>query len=145
MWSHTIKICVLDSTRQTLVSHLSDHDSVVEIGIGRRTAVARDLAQRGVDVTATDIHDREVPDGVRFVIDDITDPDYRIYEGTDAIYALNLPPELHRPALAVALNVGASFSFTTLGGDQPAIPVSRRSIPGETLYLQKDFNRPPGE
>ena len=141
MWSHTIKICVLDLTRQTLVSHLSDHDSVVEIGIGRRTAVARDLAQRGVDVTATDIHEREVPDGVRFVIDDVTDPDYRIYEGVDAIYALNLPPELHRSALEVAREADADLLFTTLGGDQPAVPVERRTVETGTLYVARAMSQ----
>ena len=133
--SHPIKICVLESTRLALVEQLSSADSVVEIGIGRRVSVARALAAAGVDVTATDVHEREVPPDVRFVIDDVTAPDLSVYAGADVIYALNLPPELHWPARDVAETVGARLCFTTLGGDQPEFPVTRLTIPGETLYL----------
>ncbi|WP_207591891.1 UPF0146 family protein [Halomontanus rarus] len=122
-----------------LADRLEEYDRVVEVGIGRRTDLARALADRGVAVTATDVYPRPVPDGVRFVEDDIVTPRLEVYEGCDAIYALNLPPELHRPALAVAREVDAEFLFTTLGGDQPAVPVRRETIAtdgvGETLYV----------
>ena len=123
-----------DDTRRALVDSLSGYHSLVEIGIGRRTAVARALAARGASVTATDIAERAVPDGVTFALDDVTDPSLDVYEGAEALYALNLPPELHRPAADVAANVGAVFLFTTLGGDQPTIPVTRETLPDETLY-----------
>ena len=128
---------MLEPTRQALVDHLSDADSVVEIGIGRRVSVARSLATAGVDVTATDIRDREVPSGVTFVVDDVTAPDRSVYDGADVIYALNLPPELHRPARELTEDIGARLYFTTLGGDQPEIPVTRLTIPGETLYVSE--------
>lgn len=109
-------------------------ERAVEIGIGRRTDVASALAERGVTVVATDVRPRTVPEPVEFVIDDIVEPTLSVYKGADVIYALNLPPELHGPALAVARRVGADFRFTTLGGDEPAIPVERTTLPGETLY-----------
>jgi uncharacterized UPF0146 family protein len=117
-----------------LADRLARYDSVVEIGIGRRTDVARALAERGVAVTATDVHDRVVPDGVTFVVDDVTDPDTSVYAHADAVYALNAPPELHRPLRDVASAADADLLFTTLGGDQPSIPVDRETIPGDTLY-----------
>ena len=123
----------------TLLETLSDYDRVVEVGIGRRTDVAAALAGRGVDVTATDVHDRESPANVRFVRDDIVDPDPDLYVDADAIYALNLPPELHQPALDVAREAGADFLFTTLGGDQPAVPVERRTIDAGTLYVARSM------
>jgi len=88
-------------------------------------------------VTVTDIVDRraDVPPAVTFVVDDITTPNHTIYEDTEAIYALNMPPELHRPTLEVARRVNADFLFTTLGGDPPTVPVERRSIPLDTLYV----------
>ncbi|ELZ20509.1 hypothetical protein C477_06361 [Haloterrigena salina JCM 13891] len=122
---------------ETLLETLTEYDRLVEVGIGRRTDVAAALADRGVAVTATDVHDRPVPDGVRFVRDDIVDPDPAVYAAADAIYALNLPPELHRPALAVAREADADLLFTTLGGDQPAIPVERRTIETGTLYVAR--------
>ncbi|WP_211330709.1 UPF0146 family protein [Halalkalicoccus subterraneus] len=121
--------------RDALADELARYDPLVEIGIGRRPAVARALVDRGCRVTATDVHPRETPDGVRFILDDVVDPDYAIYADAGALYALNCPPELHRPARDLARRVGAAFLFTTLGGDGPAVPVSRRTLPSETLFV----------
>lgn len=122
-----------------LVDRLSSVGSVVEVGVGNRPGVAGRLARRGVSVTATDIDARQVPEGVRFVVDDVTDPDPSVYAGSDVVFARNLPPELHRPARAVARAAGAAFWFTTLGGDPPAVPAEAEQLPGgETLYRATD-------
>ncbi len=129
----------MTDTTDPLVDRLASVDSVVEVGIGNHPDVAGALAERGVDVTATDIVEREAPDGVRFVVDDILDPDQSVYAGCDIVFARNLPPELHRPTLTVADDVDAAFWFTTLGGDQPTVAVDREQLPGgETLYRAKD-------
>jgi uncharacterized UPF0146 family protein len=125
-------------TRDALAGRLSAFERLVEVGIGRRTDLARALADAGASVTATDVRPREVPDGVRFVDDDLRDPDPTVYRDADAVYALNLPPELHRPALDAAERADAAFLFTTLGGDQPAVPVARETLPGETLYVARE-------
>lgn len=123
-----------DAARDALVSRLSDYECVVEVGIGRRVGLARALVATGTAVTATDIQPRAVPDGVTFVRDDVTDPRRGLYADADAIYARNLPPELHRPTRDLAHDVGAECLFTTLGGDQPTVPVSRETVPGDTLF-----------
>lgn len=109
------------------------------MGVGRRPDVARALAVAGHTVTAVDVRECPVPDGVRFVRDDIVARSQRDdpgpYRGAGAVYALNLPPELHRPARDVARRVGADFCFTTLGYDGPAVPVERETLPGETLFV----------
>ncbi|TMT77644.1 hypothetical protein E2L06_14905 [Haloterrigena sp. H1] len=120
-----------------MIDYLTAYQRVVEVGIGHRTDLARALAERGVSVTATDIYDRDVPDDVTFVRDDIVDPEPSVYADVDAIYARNLPPELHRPALAVARDADADFLFTTLGGDQPAVPVERKTVESGTLYVAR--------
>jgi uncharacterized UPF0146 family protein len=125
-------------TRRAIVRRLSDFEALVEVGVGNRLAVAAALADAGKAVTATDVRPREVPDVVGFERDDVTDPDPAVYRDADAVYALNLPPELHRPALDVAKNADAAFLFTTLGGDQPAIPVTRETIPGETVFVARE-------
>jgi len=112
---------------------LAEFDRLVEVGIGRRPNVAATLAASGHAVTATDVHEREVPDGVRFVVDDVTDPD-------PAVYALNCPPELHRALLDVAERADAACLFTTLGGDQPAVPVDRRTVETGTLFVARTRN-----
>lgn len=126
---------------EAICAHLERYDRVVEVGIGRRIDLAAALADRGVSVTAVDVHDRDVPDGVTFVRDDIFDPDLSAYADAGAIYALNLPPELHRPTLAIARAVDAAFAFTTLGTEQPLVPVERRPIPGDTLYVATSTSR----
>ncbi|WP_175416335.1 UPF0146 family protein [Natrinema versiforme] len=123
-----------------IIDYVDEYEQVVEIGIGRRTEVARALAKRGVSVTATDVHDRDVPAGVQFVRDDIVDPDPSVYADADAVYARNLPPELHRPALEAARAADADFLFTTLGGDQPAVPVERVTIETGTLYVARTLS-----
>jgi len=120
-----------------MIDYLDTYERVVEVGIGRRTDLARALAKQGVSVTATDVYERTVPDGVAFVRDDVVDPEPVVYADADAIYARNLPPELHRPTLEVARDVDADFVFTTLGGDQPAVPVERKTIETGTVYVAR--------
>jgi uncharacterized UPF0146 family protein len=130
------------SRTDALVDRLADYDRVVEVGIGRRSDVAAGLAERGVSVLATDVHGRSVPDCVEFARDDVTDPDPAVYEGADAVYALHCPPELQRPTLSVARSAGATFLFTTLGGDPAVVPVRRERIPGGVLFRA---DPPPGD
>jgi hypothetical protein len=132
------------STRRdtALVGRLSGYASAVEVGVGRRPDVAAGLADAGVAVTATDVVDRDVPAEVSFVRDDIVVASERDHPGATyeaaLLYGLNLPPELHRPALDVAREVGADFLFTTLGYDSPAVPCETETITdGETLYAAR--------
>jgi len=133
------------STRRdtALVARLSGYASAVEIGVGRRPDVAAGLADAGVSVTATDVVAVDLPPSVPFVRDDVVaaserDHPGRIYE-VELLYGLNLPPELHRPALEVAEAVDADFLFTTLGGDPAAVPARPGSLPGGvTLYVARE-------
>lgn len=111
--------------------------------MGRRSAVAAGLADAGVAVTATDVVDCDVPVEVSFVRDDIVVASERDHPGATyeaaLLYGLNLPPELHRPALDVAREVDADFVFTTLGYDSPTVPCTTEALPaGETLYVARD-------
>lgn len=126
---------------EALVEALADHERLLEVGIGRRTDVAAGLTERGRSVTAMDVTPRDVPDGVEFVQDDVTDPDLEYYGAIDAVYALNLPPELHRPTADLAEQLDAACHFTTLGGEPPTVPVDTTQLPGETLYTVTGRNR----
>jgi uncharacterized UPF0146 family protein len=125
---------VREVTVDAIATRLATHDRVVEVGIGHHAAVASALFEAGVAVTATDIDERPVPDGATFVRDDVTDPAVGVYDGAEAIYALNCPPELHQPLATLARHVDADCHFTTLGADPPTVPVDPETIPGETLY-----------
>ncbi len=133
---------VSDASRPAVVEFLARYRSVCEVGVGRRPGVAAALADRGVDARATDVAPRDVPDSVRFVVDDVVDAAARDDPGdvyrVDAVYALNCPPELHRPLLAVARAVDAACLFTTLGGDPAAVPATPVTVPGDTVYVARD-------
>lgn len=119
-------------TDRLLVRRLSDSDSLLEVGIGDRTGVAAGLVRTGADVRATDVYPVAVPDGVQFRVEDVTAVDTsEPFHRVETVYALNCPPELHRPIRELAERVGATFCFTTLGHDQPAIPVERETLTGE--------------
>ena len=131
------------SNADTLAEYLARYDRLVEVGVGRRPDVAAALAARGKAVTVTDVRERSVPDGVRFVRDDVVaradrvaagDPPGETYDA-DAVYARNLPPELHRPVRDVARAAGADCLFTTLGGDGPVVPVRRETVGDETVFV----------
>ncbi len=140
----------LSPSRAAIAEHLSEYDAVLEVGIGRRPGVAAALAARGLHVVAVDVNRYSVPEGVQFVRDDVVEiaeraagdsppqstlpAQYRV----DAVYALNLPPELHRPTLALAEAVDAAFVFTTLGGDPAIVPARAETIGRETLYVARE-------
>jgi uncharacterized UPF0146 family protein len=113
---------------------LTGYTVAVEVGIGSHPDVARDLAERGVHVTATDVHQQPPPEGVRFVRDDVTDPTFSLYRPADVLYALNCPPELQRPLADLATQIGADCLFTTLGTDPAVIPATPETLPDETLF-----------
>ena len=117
-----------------LVDRLARYDDLVEVGIGSRPGVAAALADRGRTVTATDVHGRDVPAGVRFVRDDVTDPDPAVYRGADAVYALNCPPELQRPLSAAARTADADCLFTALGTDPAVVDAAPETLPDGTLF-----------
>jgi uncharacterized UPF0146 family protein len=117
-----------------LVDRLCRYDALVEVGVGVRPSVAAGLARRGCRVVATDVHERSVPEAVRFVRDDVTDADPAVYRGADAVYALNCPPELQRPLADAAEAVGADCLFTTLGGDPTVVDAAPETISGDTLF-----------
>lgn len=124
----------------TIVDRLADYDRLLEVGIGNRTAIAAELADRGVAVIATDVVDRSVPEGVSFRREDVTDPRGSLQTEVEAIYALRLVPELQRPAARMAESLDVPLYYTTLGGD-PAVLASE-PLPVESGSL---FRHRPGQ
>jgi uncharacterized UPF0146 family protein len=117
-----------------LVDRLARYDHLIEVGVGRRPDVAAALAARGRSVTATDVRGRDVPDGVRFVRDDVTDPEPAVYRGADAVYARNCPPELQAPLADVAREADAACLVTTLGTDPVVVDATPETLPDRTLH-----------
>ena len=65
----------------------------------------------------TDIVKRDVPEGCRFYLDDITSPKIQIYKGASLIYSIRPPPELFSAILMVSQKIGADCIIKPLYGD----------------------------
>ncbi|WP_435074805.1 UPF0146 family protein [Halorubrum sp. HHNYT27] len=156
---------MVSRSRQALVEELAQYDRLLEIGIGNRPTVARSLADRGREVVAVDV---AVGERTRAAADETDEAmiagSLRAVEGDvlvlaeaandergggtglgefDAVYACNLPAELQRPTVALADRLDAACLFTTLGFEEPTVSVSRRSLPGTTVYVARDGFRGP--
>ncbi|ELZ37787.1 hypothetical protein C471_11816 [Halorubrum saccharovorum DSM 1137] len=59
-------------------------------------------------------------------------------DAIDAVYACNLPAEIQRPTVGLADRLDAVCVFTTLGFEEPVVPVRRRSVGGTALYVARD-------
>ncbi|MFB6113797.1 MAG: UPF0146 family protein [Halodesulfurarchaeum sp.] len=116
---------------------LLDYETVVEVGIGTRVDLSATLVDAGVSVVATDVVERSVPDGVTFVLDDLTDPDVAVYDGAGAIVGRNLPPELQGPMVSVATAVDADWLFTTLGTDPALVPADPLTVVDGTVFVPR--------
>ncbi|GAA0520873.1 hypothetical protein GCM10008992_21330 [Halorubrum aquaticum] len=154
------------------MDELDRFDRLLEVGSGDRLGVARDLADRGRDVIAIDVAVDEGADGdgttgrpdgslrVRHgdvvALAEASDPTSEIdasaetdtsvgidsAAGVDAVYARRLPAELQRPTVELAGRLDAACLFTTLGFEEPVVPVERRSLPRTTLYVARSAADP---
>lgn len=156
---------MVSRSRQALVDALARHDRLLEVGVGDRPGVARSLAERGGDVVAVDVAVGErtraaaretegatVAGSLRVIEGDVLDlaesaepAEAAVESGPagatgefDAVYACNLPAELQRPTVALADRLEAACLFTTLGFEEPTVPVRRRSLPETTVYVARD-------
>ncbi|MFC7187988.1 UPF0146 family protein [Halorubrum yunnanense] len=159
---------MVSPSRRALVEELARHDRLLEVGVGDRPGVARSLAERGRGVVAIDVavgeaaiaaasetEGSEVAGSLRVVEADVlalaeaTDGETgTALDGTtggfDAVYACNLPAELQRPTAALADRLGAECVFTTLGFEEPTVPVRRKSLPEATVYVARGDPSEPG-
>jgi uncharacterized UPF0146 family protein len=103
-----IETCIGD-----YIAHNYSH--AVEVGIGRNTTAAKVLHDAGIQVSCTDIRDREVPAWLTFRVDDIFSPELSLYEGSDVIYAIRPAIEMIPALIALARAVSSDLLIYHLG------------------------------
>jgi uncharacterized UPF0146 family protein len=89
--------------------------SPVEVGVGNNPGAAAVIHAAGIPVRCTDIRDRTVPEGIRFRVDDVFEPDVSFYEGADAVYAIRPAIEMVPPLIALAERLGCDLLVYHLG------------------------------
>lgn len=87
---------------------------VIEVGVGRRHEVAQ-MINGCVDLTVTDIEPVAHGSGVRFVMDDVFEPDMDIYMNAGLIYSIRPPIEMQGAIGVIAEQVGSDMVIRPLG------------------------------
>ena len=107
-----------------IVENYPTAGKIVEIGVGRVPDVAIELQRLlpACEKIVTDVAEPPaLPEQVKFVRDDITKPNLRIYEGAALIYAVRPPPELQPYLIKVARRVGADLLIKPLAGESMSL------------------------
>ena len=98
---------------------------VIEVGVGNNPGAAIIIHAAGIPIRCTDIKNRELPNGIDFVIDDVFEPDLSIYAGADVLYAIRPAIEMMAPLITLAKKVHCDllvyhlgFEFYETGGEQ---------------------------
>ncbi len=152
---------MVSPSRRALVDELDRYGRLLEVGIGDRWDVARALADRGRDVVAIDV-DESIqrsavdPRGSLLIrrrdvvaIAAADDPLAALggpeatgsVGGFDVVYGVHLPAEIQRPTVVLAERIGADCLFTTLGFEEPIVPVERRTVAGVTVHVARRSGR----
>jgi len=103
-----------------IVENYPSATKIVEVGVGKVPDVATELQRLlpACEVVVTDVAEPPKLSGqVKFVRDDITEPNLSVYEGATLIYAVRPPPELQPHLLEVARDVGADLLIKPLAGE----------------------------
>ncbi|KDE55135.1 UPF0146 family protein [Methanoculleus sp. MH98A] len=87
----------------------------VEVGVGNNPDAARLIKAAGALMLCTDIRPGVPHDGLDVVTDDIFEPDLRLYEGADLIYAVRPGVEMVPPLIALADRIDSDLLVYHLG------------------------------
>lgn len=139
------------------MGHISDYQSIaryirenykgkiVEVGIGGHPEVAL-LLNEDFDVTVTDSRDLQL-EGVRFIKDDIFNPDIEVYKDASLIYSIRPPPDMQGAIASVAEKVGANLLIRPFSVEQPAVGERFTCVlvnyEGAAFYAYKPNASPP--
>ena len=113
------------------------YSKIAEIGIGLFPDVAYALAEKGLMRFATDI----IPvyyDGVKVIIDDVTDPDISLYNEIDLVYSMRPPPELFPYMKNLAKTISADLIVKLLSSDYIEGLCPLRN--GNTMFFLYEYN-----
>ena len=125
------------SSCKGLVEYITDtYDCAAEVGIGHFSDVALALADKGVRVFATDIKPF-LHDGLKVVVDDITQPDLSLYTGLNLIYSLRPPLELVPYMVRLAKAASADLIVKSLASEYPGGRLTRHGT--TTFFLWNDL------
>lgn len=110
----------VETISEWISSHYGNAEKIVEIGVGKSTEIILCLREAlpECELVAVDVRESQVPEGVRFEMDDVSEPDLDIYEDSDLIYSIRTPYELYGHILKLAKKIGADILIKPLASEE---------------------------
>ena len=114
-----------------ILNEVGDEDvKIAEVAVGKFGMTAEMLSSKeNIKLIKTDIS----PADESVIKDDITNPDFRIYEGVDMIYSIRPPSELQPHLVNLAQKINSQLIIKPLTNED-------LNTPGVKMKL-KNFNR----
>ncbi len=117
-----------------IAENYKNAEKIVEIGVGAYPWVAKRLKERlpnaRVVVTDTDeeklAYAKKVCPELEPVLDDILNPQVKVYEGADLIYSIRPPPELISEILKLVLKIGCGLLIRPYPGEEGGYDYPKR-------------------
>jgi len=113
---------------------------IVEVGVGKVPDVAIELQRLlpKCEVIVTDVAESpELSGRVKFIRDDITEPNSSIYEGAALMYSVRPPPELQPYLHGVARKVSADLLIKPLASENISLKGNLMNYQGVAFYVFK--------
>lgn len=114
-----------------ILNEVGDEDvRIAEVAVGKFNMIADVLSSReNITLIKTDI----IPSDESVIMDDITNPNFKIYEGVDMIYSIRPPSELQPHLVNLAQKINCQLIIKPLTNED-------LNTPGVKMKL-KNFNR----
>lgn len=127
----------LKSISRWISENYRSADKIVEIGVGRATQVLKDLREKlpNCELVATDVREGPVPEGVKFVLDDVTDPEREVYRGADLVFSLRAPVELYPYLRNIARWVEADLLIKPVSSEETPPWARLVNYSGASFYI----------
>ncbi|MDK2870550.1 MAG: uncharacterized protein PWP39_1785 [Pyrococcus sp.] len=112
---------------------------IVEVGVGFYLKVAKKLKEYGLNVIVVDINREAIrnamKEGIPGFVDDIFNPNLKIYLKAGAIYSIRPNPEIMRALLSLAKKIKVPLYVVPLSGDVPPREMKLINYKGISVYV----------
>ncbi|AAL80247.1 hypothetical protein PFDSM3638_00540 [Pyrococcus furiosus DSM 3638] len=112
---------------------------IIEVGVGFYLKVAKKLKEYGFNVVVVDINQEAVKNAIKEripgFVDDVFNPNLKIYLKARAIYSIRPNPEIMMALLTLAKKVKVPLYIVPLSGDVPPREMKLINYKGISVYV----------
>ena len=129
----------LEKTAEWISKNYTSAEKIVEVGVGRVTRVLEELSRKmpETELIATDIREVTVPDGVKFVRDDIMDPKMEVYESAALVYSMRPPAEFYPLLSKIGEKTGSDLMVNPVSSEESPLWGNPINYSGVFFYVKK--------